>query len=43
MVLRGASPVAKIKGYLAFYPDRVDSMEELEETDVGVAVSVPSA
>jgi uncharacterized protein (DUF427 family) len=35
--------VAKIKGYLAFYPDRVDSMEELEETDVGVAVSVPSA
>lgn len=35
--------VAEIKGYLAFYPDRVDSMEELEESEVGVAVSVPSA
>ncbi len=30
--------VAKIKDYMAFYPDRVASIEELEETDVGVAV-----
>lgn len=35
--------VAEIKDYLAFYPDRVDSIDELEETDVGVAVSVPNA
>jgi uncharacterized protein (DUF427 family) len=34
--------VAEIKGYMAFYPDRVDSIDELEETDVGVAVSVPT-
>jgi hypothetical protein len=35
--------VAEIKGYMAFYPDRVDSIDELEEAEVGVAVSVPTA
>jgi uncharacterized protein (DUF427 family) len=35
--------VADIKGYMAFYPDRVDSIAELEETDIGEAVAVPPA
>ena len=35
--------VAEIKDYMAFYPDRVDSIDELEEAEVGVAVSVPTA
>ena len=35
--------VAEIKDFLAFYPDRVDLIEELEETDRGVEVAVPPA
>ncbi len=35
--------VAQIKGYLAFYPDRVDFIDEQEETGLGVAVAVPPA
>ncbi len=33
--------VADIKGYMAFYPDRVDFVGELEQTDLGVAVATP--
>ena len=34
---------AEIKGYLAFYPDRVDFIGELDETDRGVEVPVAPA
>jgi uncharacterized protein (DUF427 family) len=35
--------VAEIKDYMAFYPDRVDFIGELAETDRGVEVAVPPA